>query len=332
MDFNDIEVQIQNLINAIRADPKSIVPDLQAMLPHFNGKYFKVPGTKINIVTDEGKDAVIETIEQLQHTAPLPPMKEAQGMYFAARDHSVDIGNSGAATHEGSDGSRLCDRIDRYGDWDISIAENIIFDDYKPKTIVFSMLIDDGNASRGHRNNILSPDFKFLGVAVNEHSRFKFVTVVTFAVNFNDKSQAKQQQPAEEPVQRKTSIQQQGFQGGSKKAIISVQDNPQSNTSTSEKIDAKQFKPPLNKEIAVKSSAPNQEQRPHPPFNSGHPDMHGIVANWRLDPDAPPNAVNCVVKRFIKRVNNKKIVRVLKIFTLSDGSQEEVEEYSEETS
>jgi len=30
----------------------------------------------------------------------------------------------------------MCDRVDRYGDWSISIAENICFDDSDPLEIV----------------------------------------------------------------------------------------------------------------------------------------------------------------------------------------------------
>lgn len=45
----------------------------------------------------------------------------------------------------------MCDRIDKYGEWEVSIAENICFDDKDPKDIILGQLIDDGNLSRGHR-------------------------------------------------------------------------------------------------------------------------------------------------------------------------------------
>ena len=40
------------------------------------------------------------------------------------------------ASHENEDGSRMCDRVEKYGEWMISIAENICFDDSDPKEIV----------------------------------------------------------------------------------------------------------------------------------------------------------------------------------------------------
>ncbi len=50
----------------------------------------------------------------------------------------MDIGNRGEATHEGTDGSRLCDRLDKYGEWHVSIAENIVFQDSTAKDIILS--------------------------------------------------------------------------------------------------------------------------------------------------------------------------------------------------
>jgi uncharacterized protein YkwD len=71
----------------------------------------------------------------------LPPFKFSKGLYFASKDHAVDIGDNGLASHEGSDGSRMVDRIERYGEWKKSIAENICFDDVDPKEIIFNMVI-----------------------------------------------------------------------------------------------------------------------------------------------------------------------------------------------
>ena len=50
----------------------------------------------------------------------------------------------------------MCDRVDKYGEWSISIAENICFDDSDPTEIVLGQIIDDGNANRGHRLNVFN--------------------------------------------------------------------------------------------------------------------------------------------------------------------------------
>ena len=43
-------------------------------------------------------------------------------MHFACKDHCSDIGKRGVASHEGEGGSWLCNRIDKYGTWNVSIA------------------------------------------------------------------------------------------------------------------------------------------------------------------------------------------------------------------
>jgi hypothetical protein len=343
MDFNQLEIQIQNLINQIRADPKSIIPDLKDMLKSFKGKYYKIPNTKINVVTEEGADVVIDAINYLNAISPIQPMTEARGMYFAARDHALDIGSSGTATHEGSDKSRICERVDRYGDWDVSIAENIVFDDFRAKDIVFGMIIDDGNKSRGHRLNVLNPEFKYMGVATSEHARFKYVTVVTFAVDFKEKQDLQDSQLTDEKVQRKTTIQAQGYEGGSKKTITPIVGNSSQsfsqnkNSNLKEKVSSPLTKeePRLNSISDIQFSNPKSKSdvqaKSSPPLPEGSKDLNEQVANWRSDPDAPYDAVDCTIKRFIKRVGKKRIIRVLKIFTLQDGSQEEIEEYKEES-
>lgn len=82
----------------------------------------------------------------------------------------------------------MCDRVEKYGEWMISIAENICFDDSDPKEIVMGQLVDDGNQSRGHRLNIFNPEFKFVGVACGPHKVFKNCSVFNFAVSFKDEN------------------------------------------------------------------------------------------------------------------------------------------------
>lgn len=90
------------------------------------------------------------------------------------------------ASHEGVDGSRMCDRVDKYGEWSISIAENICFDDSDPMEIVLGQLIDDGNANRGHRMNLYNQEFKFCGVGAAKHKNFRHCCVINFAVEYID--------------------------------------------------------------------------------------------------------------------------------------------------
>ena len=56
-------------------------------------------------------------------------------------------------SHTGTDGSSPSDRVSRYGTWK-STAENLAWGPTDATDAVMMLFIDDGIASRGHRNNI----------------------------------------------------------------------------------------------------------------------------------------------------------------------------------
>lgn len=80
----------------------------------------------------------------------------SKGLVQAAKDHCYDIGRQGMISHTGSDGSSMGERMERYGSWNVAIAENISFSEKTAKDIVLQFIIDDGNLSRGHRKNIMN--------------------------------------------------------------------------------------------------------------------------------------------------------------------------------
>ena len=46
-------------------------------------------------------------------------------MSKSAMDHILDTGDKGIINHVGSDGSRMTERMDRYGEWNGHLSENI---------------------------------------------------------------------------------------------------------------------------------------------------------------------------------------------------------------
>ena len=298
MDYEKIEKEVVELINALRANPKALIPELEGMLECFKNKYFKIPGTNINIITQEGASAVHEAIDFLNKQKPLPEFDLSRGLYLAAKDHVKDIGSNGLASHEGTDGSRMCDRIEKYGEWQISIAENIGFDDSQPRDIVLNMIIDDGNKSRGHRKNIFSEDFKSIGVACGSHKNYKHVSVINFAVSYTDKPELQQKQ--------KEDHQEEPLEVYRRKTTIPVETQKQNETIQKNDNENLSFK--KDTMTSMKESQKHRES----------------------EFEMPEGAVGCKVKKYIKTVGNKKTTKIIRTFTMADGSTEVLEEIDEE--
>lgn len=66
MDYTQIEKDTFFLVNKLRLEPQSFISPLEKLTQCFKGKTYKIPGTKINIVTAEGVSAVAEAIQFLK--------------------------------------------------------------------------------------------------------------------------------------------------------------------------------------------------------------------------------------------------------------------------
>ena len=63
----------------------------------------------------------------MQNQKALGPLTWSKGLECAARDHVKDTGPKGVTGHTGCDGSSMSDRIERYGEWDVTVGENISY-------------------------------------------------------------------------------------------------------------------------------------------------------------------------------------------------------------
>ena len=52
-------------------------------------------------------------------------------------------------------------------------AENLAAGNDAPEEIILQLIIDDGVPSRGHRTNLLTPDFNIVGAAIIEHPQWR---------------------------------------------------------------------------------------------------------------------------------------------------------------
>lgn len=178
-------------MNRARTEPAGYASLLEEMLPRFRGRLYDRPD-RVTIETQEGAAAVREAIAVLRRTAATTPLVYSAGLSQAARDHAEDQGRDGGFGHAGADGSRMVDRISRYGTWRGSAAENIAYGSETARDVVIDLLIDDGVPDRGHRENILDPGLRFAGAGCAPHTEYRIVCVIDFAGEFTEAAKTPQ--------------------------------------------------------------------------------------------------------------------------------------------
>jgi uncharacterized protein YkwD len=184
------EKQILDEINFARAKPNEYLRLLLDFRGNYKGKEIHFPDGRI-LVTNEGVQALDDAIKFLRDIKPSPPLEAREGMIRAARVHVDDLLTNNRSGHQGSDGSKPRDRFSRYGTWNNTVGENIVYDSRTSRSDVILMLIDDGTANRGHRKNLFKDDFGVIGIATGKRSDASAISVITFAGGFNEKGTVK---------------------------------------------------------------------------------------------------------------------------------------------
>lgn len=192
--LSETEREVIREINLLRSDPPGYARlRLEPLRACFHGNLFYLPEkSPIPIKTKEGVAALDECIRVLKNTSPLPPLKPSRGLSLAAREMAQNQGSTYNTGHVGPDGSTPLSRIERYGEWDTTISENISYGYVNAKHIVMSLLVDDDVPSRGHRTTLLNGLLNQVGVAAGTHRRYEAMCVMDFAAKYTTKYITKQ--------------------------------------------------------------------------------------------------------------------------------------------
>ena len=179
--LSPIEKEVIHEINRFRSNPAKYANDYIAPLAkYYQKKIIHYPNDK-SIMTREGVKALHECVRVLKEATPQPIMYPSKALTKAASDHQKDQSGTGKTGHTGNDHSNLKERIERYGEWQVRIAENIAYGNSSARQIVIFLLIDDGVKSRGHRENMLDPAYKTVGVSFGKHPVYSTMCVIDFA-------------------------------------------------------------------------------------------------------------------------------------------------------
>ena len=132
---------------------------------------------------------VAEAEAFLRRQRPLEPLQSVPGLVLSARQHVNDQGPTGEIGHKGTDGGSPWSRMTKQGQWTGRAGENISYGYADPRTIVVTLIVDQGVPDRGHRRNIFCRDFKVAGTACGPHARYGVMCVIDFANGFAEKGE-----------------------------------------------------------------------------------------------------------------------------------------------
>lgn len=118
----------------------------------------------------------------LQAVKNLPMLVPDGGLINAAKYHANDMSKNNFFDHNSSDGTGCFERMNRYYKGGYR-GENISSGYNTAIGVVLQLLVDEGVSSLGHRKNILSSNYKAVGVAFATHKSYRYCCVEDFGDN-----------------------------------------------------------------------------------------------------------------------------------------------------
>ena len=178
-----LEQEIIAQMNRARTNPSAYADWLEGMRQYYKDTLLRIPGRTI-VLTKEGVSALDEAINVLRQTEPLLPLTVFNGMSLATNDLVQEGIN--AERQIAIETNKVEDKIALYGITRGKRGENISYGGGSAQDIVMLMIIDDGVASRIHRQNILEPNYNAMGIACDIHRVFGNLCAIAYAENYQD--------------------------------------------------------------------------------------------------------------------------------------------------
>jgi len=138
----------------------------------------------------EGKPAFENAIAFLKDAKPVPELTFSHELSHSAEDLVKHIGPKGLNTDMLPDKVDPPTRFSRYGRFNGSIIELLVFASQSARDCIMKCCICDGDASRSDRSVVLDPIYKVCGIAVSPHKAMGNVISIILAEGFTPKTSA----------------------------------------------------------------------------------------------------------------------------------------------
>lgn len=171
-------------INLVRAAPTAYIPIVEEVLEDIeadsirlsamisetirktvteeNGREVVTVDTTYNNYYNSRVTAIRELLIELERAEPMRELIPNERLFMAAKKHGEKQARFRYIDHMGSDGTWPLDRMRKEAGWIRDGNENIARGKGEPRDIVLQLLIDSGVPSRGHRKNILNPEWEYV--------------------------------------------------------------------------------------------------------------------------------------------------------------------------
>ena len=173
--------EVISQVNRVRTNPQAYASYLEGFRAYYSEDgLFHAPGRRA-LRTHEGLSALEQAIRTLRRANPQEPITASDLLAGAGRELINAQQQSGQIGH----GSSPFDRIQHYGVWNDMAGENVAYGAPTAEQVVYNLVVDDGERSRGHLKNILQPGFRVAGVSQGSHPIYGSICVIDFASDFS---------------------------------------------------------------------------------------------------------------------------------------------------
>lgn len=178
-DFTKLSNHVFEVLNKLRTDPRSFIPELTTMKTHFKSNEYRNPSLDYSVWTEEGVAAVEDAIQFLLKASGANRLERDPALDSSAQKLIDLIGPMGYDSHgEGKDSME--ERVKAAKGDNSCIAENISLGWGIASEIVLQLLIDDGAKQRPNRLNLFSNKFTNIGIAAGQHKSHSYACVLDF--------------------------------------------------------------------------------------------------------------------------------------------------------
>ncbi len=154
------EFEMINELNLVRTNPKGYVTYVENYIKEQEAlKKDLISGQEF--IEDEIKTAK-ELIKILKKTPKMNTLTPHKAVYKAAKLHGRELNKTGKIEHQSVNGDMPWTRILRQSSELKDGSENLVGGPSNVRESVMVLLVDSGIPNRGHRKNILNPEWKYV--------------------------------------------------------------------------------------------------------------------------------------------------------------------------